>query len=171
MTRFLILCLAFLFLNAFAGNAQFLKVDNIIGESMVKDYVGWSEINEVTFGMGIPKGGATGQSRRRGTVKVGDIMVTKHIDKASPLLAEALTKGRVFPSATIVFETGGSPYVKYQLKNVMVTSYSFSGSNEDTPEETYSFNFEEIKVIYTEYDNTGDVKETVEYEYKVEEGH
>jgi type VI protein secretion system component Hcp len=55
---------------------------------------------------------------------------------------------------------------------VLVTSYSIGGSGqaEDVPTEEFSINFEEIKVTYTECDNTGKKKGNVEYSWKVEAG-
>ena len=63
-------------------------------------------------------------------------------------------------------------YYRYELKNVLVTSYSVSGAaqSEDVPSEDFSLNFEEIKVTYTENDNKGKKKGNVEYGWKVEEG-
>ena len=171
MNRILILTMAFLFCIAFSTSGQYVKIGNITGESMAKNFVGWSTFDGVTFSMEKPGGGATGQSRRRGSVKVEDIMVTKPIDKASPKLTEALTMGTVFPTATIVFQAGGKPYLNYELKNVMVTSYSLSGSPDDIPTETFSLNYEKIKVTYTEYDKTGKVKGKIEHQFQVEEGH
>ena len=54
----------------------------------------------------------------------------------------------------------------------MVTSYDISGSgqSEEVPMETFSLNFEEIKVTYTECDREGKSKGNVEYSWKVEEG-
>ena len=52
----------------------------------------------------------------------------------------------------------------------MVTSYQVSGGDQDKPSETFSLNFEEIKVTYTEMDEKGSKKGDVKYGWKVEEG-
>ena len=52
----------------------------------------------------------------------------------------------------------------------MVTSYQVSGGSQDKPHESFSLNFEEIKVIYTEMDEKGSKKGDVSYGWKVEEG-
>ena len=83
----------------------------------------------------------------------------------------------VFPKVEIdctasYTDAGRVTYYRYELTNVMVTSYNVSGSGqaEDVPVEDFSLNFEEIKVTYTENDNAGKKKGNVEYSWKVEEG-
>jgi len=62
-------------------------------------------------------------------------------------------------------------YLKYELKDVIISSYSVNGeSREHAPSETLSLNYEEIKVTYTEVDSKGQKKGKVEYHWKVEEG-
>ncbi|MEK6705683.1 MAG: type VI secretion system tube protein Hcp, partial [Bdellovibrionota bacterium] len=61
---------------------------------------------------------------------------------------------------------GGTPvtYCTFELKNVIVTSYHIGGSTQDVvPSESLSLNFEEIKVVYTEFDAAGKPKSTVQY--------
>ena len=106
----------------------------------------------------------------------GALQITKEIDKASPNLAEAICKGKVFPKVEIhvtasTTDAGRVTYYIYDLKNVMVTSYDVSGSGqaEEVPMETFALNFEEIKVTYTECDREGKTKGKVEYSWKVEE--
>jgi type VI protein secretion system component Hcp len=67
-------------------------------------------------------------------------------------------------------DAGRVTYYKYELTNVMVTSYSISGTGDDIPMEDFSLNYEEIKVTYTENDSAGKSKGNVEYSWKVEEG-
>jgi type VI secretion system secreted protein Hcp len=106
-------------------------------------------------------------------------MVVKEVDKSTPKLQEAIAMGTPFPSAEIEFtKTVGRegesevPYLKWELKNVLVTSYSFSGdaSGDPFPTDTISLKFGEIKVTYTELDEEGNSKGTVEYSWKVEKG-
>lgn len=157
--------------------AAYIKFDGVDGEAKDKDHSDWSDL--ASFGQAIhqPGGGATGSTRRRGDVILDDITASKELDKASPKIAEAICKGKVFPKVEIditasTTDAGRVTYYRYELKNVMVTSYSVSGSGqaEDVPMEDMSLNFEEIKVTYTECDSEGKSKGNVEYEWKVEEG-
>jgi len=96
--------------------------------------------------MADPGAGATGTTRRRGDVVLEDIVCR-------------------------AVEGGSSAYYKYELENVMVTSFYSSGSTEEcVPVETVTFNFEEITVTYTETDSEGKSKGNVEFNWRVEEG-
>jgi type VI secretion system secreted protein Hcp len=181
-------------------SSAYIKFDGIDGEAQEAGHESWSQI--VSFNQAIHQpGGGTDITRRRGEVVLDDIVVLKQIDKASPKLAEAITKGNVFPTVEIHF-TGPSEgstcvgtFYAYELKNVLITSYSVSGSNPlafsliipapditmpssgpfivqavDAPMEEIALNFEEIKVTYTECDASGSKQGNVEYSFKVEEG-
>jgi hypothetical protein len=54
----------------------------------------------------------------------------------------------------------------------MITSYQVNGSADEAgpPTVVVGNNFEEIKVTYTEYDDTGSAQGNVETEFKVEKG-
>ena len=157
--------------------AAYIKFDGVDGEAQDKDHKGWSDIASFSQGLYQPGGAATGATRRRGDVIMDDIAVSKELDKASPKISEAVCKGKVFPKVEIQLtasytDAGRVTYYAYELKNVLVTSYNIGGSgqSEDVPMEDFSLNFEEIKVTYTEVDNTGKKKGNVEYSWKVEEG-
>lgn len=163
-----------------ADAAAYIKFDGVDGECKDSAHQGWSDL--ASFSQAIVRGeGLTGQSRRRGDVVLEDITCTKELDKSSPKLAEAVCKGKVFPKVEIHLTrpttnadgtTGQVVYLKYELTNVMVTSYGISGSGraDDVPTEDFSLNFEEIKVTYTVQDATGQPQGNVEYSWKVEEG-
>ncbi|RZB33569.1 MAG: type VI secretion system secreted protein Hcp [Desulfobacteraceae bacterium Eth-SRB2] len=157
--------------------AAYIKFDGVDGEAQDKDHKNWSDL--VSFGQGLqqPGSSSTGPTRRRGDVVVEDITVAKELDKASPKIAEAVCKGKVFPKVNIDMtasytDAGRVTYYAYELINVLVTSYNISGSgqSEDVPMEDFALNFEEIKVTYTEADNKGKSKGNVEYSWKVEAG-
>ncbi|MEQ1929300.1 MAG: type VI secretion system tube protein Hcp [Parvularculaceae bacterium] len=127
-----------------AQAAAYMKLGDIKGQTQTggkKDfYKGWIELNSVAC-----NGGATSRS----TPSVGEIVVTKATDQASPKLAEASASGRVFPSAQIHLVNAGaaSAYLTYKLNSVRVTSYTVNGSGLDDgsiPTETLSLNFDKI---------------------------
>lgn len=157
-----------------AGGSMYLHITGIDGEATDADHKDWIEVLSYSFGMADPGAGATGTTRRRGDVVLEDIVVVKELDKSSPKLMEKCAKGEVIASLVIDVcrETGGSStYYKYELENVMVTSFYSSGSTEEgVPVETVTFNFEEITVTYTETDSEGKSKGNVEFNWKVEEG-
>lgn len=155
--------------------AAYIKFDGVDGESQDKDHKNWSDL--LSFSQAIHKtgSGATGTARRRGDAQLEDISISKLLDKASPKLAEAVCKGKVFSKVEIdvtatYTDAGRATYYKYELKDVMVSSYQVSGGDENKPSESFSLNFEEIKVVYTECDNKGKKKGNVDYSWKVAEG-
>ena len=157
--------------------ALFIKFDGVDGEAQDKDHKGWSDILSFSWGLHKAGAGATGQTRRRGVATVEDVVCTKEYDKSSPKLAEAVCLGKIFPKVeihdTTTYGDGNrAVFLKYELKNVMVSSHNVSaaGGGDAVPTETMSLNFEEVKQTYVEYDAKGGKKGNVEMTWKVEEG-
>ena len=156
--------------------ALFIKFDGIDGEAKDKDHKQWSDLLSMSWGVHKAGGGATGQTRRRGVNTVEDVMVHKEVDKATPKLVEAVLSGKVFPKVeihdTATYGEGRATFLKYELKNVAVTSHNISaaGGGDAVPSEQMSLNFEEVKFTYIEYDEKGSKKGNVEMTWKVEEG-
>ena len=157
---------------AWVFGAAFIKFDGVDGEAQDRDHRGWSDLESFSQAMRRTQPAAGGG--RLGTVVFEDIACVKTLDKASPKLAEAVAKGKVFPKAEIHLTTQFGDervvYYAYELRNVLLTSYQVGGSADAVPSEQLSLNFEEIKVTYTEYDAAGRKKGNVEYSWKVEEG-
>jgi len=178
-TSSVFIAISFLFLAYLPGHAQrttadaagatsrgYLKFDGIDGESVDKDHKGWC--NLTSFSQSFTRPETTSTARRRGAVTVGDIVCVKELDKSSPKLQEAICTGKVFPKVEFELANSSGIYLKYELKNVMISSYSVSGES-GRPIEQFSINFEEIKVTYTE--QVADKSSgKVEYSWKVEEG-
>jgi type VI secretion system secreted protein Hcp len=157
--------------------ALFIKFDGVDGEANDKDHKAWSDLLSMTWGLHRAGGGATGQTRRRGVATVEDVVCMKEYDKASPKLAESVLTGKVFPKveihdATTYGDGVRAVFLKYELKNVLVTSHNVSvaGAGDAVPTESLSLNFEEVKQTYTEYDAKGSKKGNVEMTWKVESG-
>ncbi len=157
--------------------AAFMKFDGVDGESQDAKHKGWIDLLSFSQSIHQPGSGATGVARRRGDVIMDDIRCSKLLDKSSPKIGESVCNGKVYPKVEIEMTASYTDdarvtYYRYELKNVLVTSYNVSGSgqSQDVPSEDFSLNFEEIKVTYTENDNAGKKKGNVEYSWKVEEG-
>ncbi len=152
-------------------SAGFLKIGDIKGESADESHKEWIDV--LSIGNSIDA--VASSSTRVGRVEFTDIVITKKVDKSSPKLAEAVAKGTHIPTVELELaketdDGARQTYLKYELKNVIVTSYSVNAAGESAPTETLSLNFEEIKVVYTERDSDGSEKGNVEFEWKVEEG-
>jgi len=156
--------------------ALFIKFDGVDGEAQDKDHKSWSSLLSMSWGLHKAGAGATGQTRRRGVATVEDVICTKEYDKASPKLSESVLSGKVFSKVelhnTTTYGDSRATFLKYELKNVLVTTHAISatGAGDAVPTETLSLNFEEVKETYVEYDSKGSKKGNVEMTWKVEEG-
>ena len=155
--------------NAAAG---YLKIGDIKGESSDKEHKEWIIIDSLQ--QGIFRDG----SLIRDNARFEDIVIKKGVDKSTPKLQEAIAMGSNFPDIEIELvrdypSSGEQTYYRVELKNVKITSYLLNSAGLDEAtisNEQISLNFEEIKIIYAEYDKQGSSKGNVEFEWKVEEG-
>jgi type VI secretion system Hcp family effector len=156
--------------------ALYIKFDGIEGEAQDKDHKAWTDLQSLSWGLSKSGEGATGQTRRRGVVTVHDMSCTKEVDKSTPKLAEAVCSGKVFPKVeihdTATYGDARATFLKFELKNVAITSQDMSaaGGGDAVPVESFSLNFEEVKQTYVQYDSAGKSKGSVEMSWKVEEG-
>mgnify|MGYP003573644375 CR=1 FL=1 len=154
----------------------FAKYDGVDGESKDANHDKWIDVLSVDWGAHKPGGGSTGQSRRRGNVVTEDMQLTVEFEKSTPKLQEKMNMGEVIPKLEIeqTANYGGAreTYLKYELKNVQVTSISTnaSGNDESPPTVTIGNNFEEYKITYTEFDDKGNKGGNAETTFKIEPG-
>jgi type VI secretion system secreted protein Hcp len=158
--------------------AGYIKFEGNDGESKDREHKGWTDIlsMEQTIHKPTPPG-ATGVQRRRADTVCEDIVVQLVIDKVFPKLGENLCKGKVFPKVEIQLtrsytDTGRAKWLAYELKNVLVTSFSAGGQcqSSEIPSGEVHLNYEEIKLTYFEADESGKEKGSVPMTWKVEEG-
>lgn len=154
---------------------MYIKFDGIEGEVLEENHDGWSDLVSFSQGHYLPAGELSGATRRRGAVVFEDTTIVKTVDKASPKLAEAVCRGKVFPKVEIHLtasyaDAGRVTYYTYEFKNVQISSYNFTyhGQREDPATEVLKNYFEELKVTYTEFDYSGKSKGNVEYTWKIE---
>jgi len=151
-----------------ANAAAYIKFDGVDGEATDANHKEWIEV--LSFSQTIHRGDSGSSVRTTAGVVFEDIVLTKELDKSSPKLAESVATGKVIPKVEFELTSSVGTYYKYELTNVMVTSYSVSGSADEIPTEQVSLNFEEIKTTYTEYGSDGKKGGNVETTWKVEEG-
>lgn len=158
--------------------AGYLKVGDIKGESNDEGHKDWINLLSVSNNITRPMGaGASGSTRHRSSATFGDVVCVKEVDASTPKLQESIADGTNFPKVNIDLCTsseGGKriPYLRWELKNCRVTSYSVSGATDGSqvPTEQLSLNFEEIKVTYDKLDKNNKSQGKVEYTWKIEEG-
>ena len=159
-------------LNQVFTSALILEIEGIPGESLHEDAKDGIDILSFSWGITVPGSGATGATRYRSAAILSDFFILKEMDKSSPKLYEAASKGTFYPVAKITSYAGNGGFnYQFELKNVMITSVQVTaGGGEGPPVESLSINFEEIKFTYTERAPDGKAKGSVEYSWKVEEG-
>jgi type VI secretion system secreted protein Hcp len=159
------IALGFVLMAAPTSAAQvdyFLKIDGIDGESQDPQHDKWIDILSWSWG-------AT--QNRDGSVDGHDFLIWQRHSRATPLLAQALLTRQFLSSATLVGElqTSKEPvqYLKYELKNVHISSYQTGGSagivinslaadgsgvGDPVPMEEISLNYEQIRYEYVRFD-------------------
>ncbi len=151
------------------GYSIYARIDGIDGEATDENHKGWIEIDSMNFGVHVPESGATGQSRRRGSVIVEDITMTKEIDKASPKIAEDVCTGRTVEVVELEIMAPGLSgprlVVRYELENVVIKGFWHEADTEDGLWDAFTLSYEGITMTYTEYDEQGKPVGDTEWKY------
>jgi type VI secretion system secreted protein Hcp len=121
----------------------------LVGEATDSKHPQWVLIQTMSAPIhrSIPEG-AKDQQRARGETTLGDIVVVRELDNSSTKLQEACADGTFFGTAFVEFcsTIGGSQewYLRYELENVIITSYNVHCHESGQPVPT-----EEITLAYT----------------------
>jgi type VI secretion system secreted protein Hcp len=135
--------------EAFAGG--YLKVGDIKGESTDEAHQDWSDVLAWKWSMGRSQGSGGGSSRGGSRIEFGELVVTKKVDAASPVLMLKCADGSRLREATldVPLEGDRGAMVRLILFNVQVASVQVSQTTDDgQPSEHISLNYTEVKVIY-----------------------
>ena len=154
-----VLVSAFLIPLAFSTMAKadsiYMQVTDIKGESKVKAYDGWIELNGFNFSISksSPVPGAT---RTSGKATFNDIKIQKYMDLSSTALMSSAATGKQIKTIVIdvVRDTGEDDYVvtKYTLSDVLISSFTQShsaGDEAETGVEEIGLNYAKITVDYS----------------------
>jgi type VI secretion system Hcp family effector len=152
----------------------YVKFDGLDGESTEPMYRGWSDI--IGFEHHIAREIVPG-TPTLGPLVFDPIVITKEVDKISPKIQEAISRGTLFRDVEIHFaadytSSGRHAYYKYELKDAYVVDYNVQWSSSSTgrPIEDIALNFEEVKVIYVEIDSKGNAKDETIWEWNLMTG-
>ncbi|MBI4586173.1 MAG: type VI secretion system tube protein Hcp [Planctomycetes bacterium] len=144
----------------------YMKLGDIKGEATEQNHKDWIIIESLSSPVYRSiQPGAKDMQRSRGETTLGDIVLVRQLDKSSVKLQEACANGTFFKEVEIHFCTQvknkQEPYLKYKLKDVIISSYSFHGNSKGDPQpsEEVTLSFSEAEWIYVVVDpNTGDKK-------------
>jgi len=138
----------------------YMKLAGIDGDSTDEKHPKWIELLSYSVGHSLPMDGTKSKgTRSSGKAMFQDFTVSKQMDSTSPQLADHCARGQHIADITIELcrATGDKTvYMKYVLKDVVISSYSVSGSSGGgEPTETVSFDYSEIHWVYTPADVKG----------------
>jgi type VI secretion system secreted protein Hcp len=134
----------------------FLDIPGIPGESAVVGHVGSIEVLSWSWGVQQTLTTVAGNVVVRGPL-TGQVVLVKHIDKATPLLFTKCSLGQTIPLVTVqLVRYDGQTYMKYDLKNVLITAITHADTNGDgAPDEKIELNLGGGTLTYTQFDATG----------------
>ena len=130
---------------------NYIKIEDIPGNATAQGHSDWIEIEQYHFSgrRSVNTYTGCGSDRATGKAVIGDIHITKKIDKSSPLLFQHFVKGKNIDEIILDCCQSGDmsdPYQQLILSNVMIASY-----NQDSKEqkEYLSLDFTKIETKYT----------------------
>ena len=130
----------------------YLKFDGIPGESTDEKHKGEIELESYALGLSNSSpGGAAGGGSGKGKVQFQDFHFVKSEDSTSPVLFLSCASGKHFQKVEIHLRKSGEKqidYLKIDLEDVMVSSFSQAGADE-VPTESISLNFAKILMTHT----------------------
>jgi len=115
------------------------------------------EISSWSWGVSNSSSGNSGGGGGAGKATLGDLNVTKVVDKATPSLALLTATGLHIPTVTLnVLRPGNSnlPYLEIKLTDATVVSDTESGSGDSQPVEHVVFNYRRVELKYTAIDGS-----------------
>ena len=139
--------------NSFAASDPiYMNFPGISGDTVAKGFENQIQVDSFQWGVERAISSPSGGIREAGAPHVGEITITKLMDKASPLLLQSSLVGEAVSPVTITFvkDTGIGPvrYAEYTLDNVLISGYSVS-SGGDNPTESLSLSFTKITFKFT----------------------
>lgn len=158
--------------------AAFMKLGDIKGEATDQGHKDWILVQSMSCMIHrLIAEGAKDQQRCRGSTVLEDIVVLRHLDKSSTKVQGACANGTFYPIVEIEFCTQvknkQQTYLTYRLHNVIVSSYSFHGtqSGDPLPTEEVTLAFTAAEWVYTIVDpKTGDTQGNVPTKFDPGEG-
>ena len=157
--------------------AAYMKLGDIKGESEDEGHKDWIELQSMSSPIvrQIPAG-AKGHERSRGNVVLGNVFITKFVDKATPKTLEACAKGDRINEVEIHFcskEKGKrEPYLKYKLNDVIISSSQVDAheSGDTKPTEHIELNCTKIEWTYVTIGKDGSKKGELATKYDLDAG-
>ncbi len=135
------------------SEVMLLEIKGIKGGSMLEGAKDLVECFSFNHSVSMPTtDDISNGERTTGRADHGDMVITKYVDQATPLLNEKLCAGK--PVGQVTFKIGRSddnkflPLMDYVMDDVVISSVSVGGGG-GKPSETVTLNYSKIKWTYT----------------------
>ncbi|MEL6522314.1 MAG: type VI secretion system tube protein Hcp [Pseudomonadota bacterium] len=131
-----------------------LDLNTVNGESQLEGYTDKIDIDQYSLDMHQSGTFHRGGGGAGGTCSMGDLMLSKKLDKSSADLTKKVCMGKHYTTAVLkVFKNTGDGFKEYYtitLNDCIVSSYSIGGSADglDYIHENFSINFKQIQTQY-----------------------
>ncbi len=146
-----------------------IKFDGVDGEATHKDHKG--EIEVLSWSWGVSNVSSTsGGGSGKGKANPGDLHLTHHYDKASPVLAKQCATGKHFKQAVITCRKAGEgqkDFLKITMKEVFISSVQASGGSGGDMVESVSMSYKDVEFAYKAQDDKGGLGGEVKFGWNV----
>ena len=147
------------------GNAMFLQIAGVGGESTDSQHPGTIEVNSFNWGTTATPGVTASGSSGGGTGKVSfnDLTITKKIDKSSPVLMQSVAGGKHFDEVKLICRKAGGgqqDFLVITMSDATVSSFQTSGDSANF-NENVTFNFSKVEFKETPQNSDGSASNPV----------
>lgn len=145
---------------------MFLMLDGIKGESQADKHAGEIEISSFSFGVHQVGSASSGGGAGTGKASFDDLHVSKHADKATPILMQKCATGDHIKNAILTVRKAGKDQQEYyviKMTDLIVSSVANMGNDGEIPSEQVSLNFSTIEFTYKEQTATGSLGGTTTF--------
>lgn len=137
--------------------AMYMQIPGIEGTVSAKGFKNWITVDTLDFAAGRNVETLAGQTTARIKTKThaSEIVITKSLDKSSPLIFTEACVGKAIPEIKLALcHTGDSltPYMQYTLYDVFISQYKVLAVADEQPIEWLSLNFSRMESRYTPHD-------------------
>lgn len=137
----------------------FLKIDGIPGESTASGHENEIDLESWSWGVSNAStiGSATGGAGA-GKIRHDPLVITKHVDKATPKIFLACANGQHIKSLVLTGRRSEQgDYLVYTFSNVICVSDKHSGTGGELAMEEVSFNYSKVQIDFKPRPPTGGV--------------
>jgi type VI secretion system secreted protein Hcp len=142
----------------------FLKLDGITGESTHDAHKGEIDVESWSWGVSNSSSTSGGGGGGAGKASFQDFHFVSRISKASPALFTACASGSHIKEGLLSGARGagkGTDYLKYKLRDVVVTSLMQGDTDVEPPVEQFSLSYSKVEWSYTPQSPSGKLQQPV----------